>query len=109
MSLSNGSAATTTKLFEAVGIGEHFEKVLSVEDAPPWETGASSYWWAAKRCDVGLSDTMLVAVHPWDSHGAHHAGLRTAWINRDHRSHPSYFAPAELQVSSVAALARQVI
>ncbi len=50
---------------------------------------------------------MLVAVHPWDIHGAVRAGLRTAFVNRGERAYPSYFAPAELTVRSLTDLARQ--
>ncbi|KRF04032.1 hypothetical protein ASH00_15380 [Arthrobacter sp. Soil782] len=47
----------------------------------------------------------LVAVHPWDIHGAHRAGLRTAWINRTGTSYPEYFATPDLEVGSLLDLA----
>ncbi|MGI3781520.1 MAG: haloacid dehalogenase type II [Janthinobacterium lividum] len=109
VALTNGAAATATTLLEAAGVDGLFEHVLSVEDAPSWKPGAASYRWAAERCRMEPSDVMLVAVHPWDIHGADRAGLRTAWVNRDSRAYPSYFIPAELDVSSVTDLARQVV
>ncbi len=108
VALTNGAAATADALFAAAGIDGLFEQVLSVEDAPAWKPGADAYRWAAQRCDVEASDLMLVAVHPWDIHGAKRAGLRTAWVNRDSRAYPSYFAAAELEVSSVADLRQQL-
>jgi 2-haloacid dehalogenase len=30
----------------------------------------------------------MVAAHAWDLHGAHRAGLRTAWVSRQ-ETHPS--------------------
>lgn len=47
---------------------------------------------------------MLVAVHPWDIHGAA-AGLRTAWINRTGATYPSYFRAAEIEAKDLVDLA----
>ncbi len=49
---------------------------------------------------------VLVAVHPWDIHGAHQAGLRTAWANRTGGRYPQTMHPADLEVTSLTALAR---
>ncbi|MGI3780639.1 MAG: haloacid dehalogenase type II [Janthinobacterium lividum] len=106
--LTNGAAATAATLLASAGIDGCFERVLSVEDAPSWKPGADAYRWAAERCGVDPSEMLLVAVHAWDIHGADRAGLRTAWVNRDSRPYPAYFIRAQLEVSSVADLARQV-
>lgn len=108
VALTNGAAATAATLFGAAGVEGLVEQVLSVEDAPAWKPGAGSYRWAAAACGVEPADMMLAAVHPWDVHGADRAGLRTAWINRASRAYPSYFVAAELEVSSVTELARQM-
>ena len=107
VTLSNGSAAVAEALFDAAGVTQVFERLLSVEQAPVWKPGAPSYRWAAEVCGVDVADMMLVAVHPWDIHGAVRAGLRTAFVNRGERAYPSYFAPAELTVRSLTDLARQ--
>lgn len=108
VALTNGATSTAASLFTAGGIDDLFEQVLSVEDAPVWKPGADSYRWAAEACRVAPPDMMLVAVHPWDVHGAHRAGLRTAWITREGRPYPSYFVPGELEASSLTDLARQL-
>ena len=108
VALTNGATATAAALLSAAGVDGLFEHLLSVEDAPTWKPGAGAYHWAAERCGVAPSDLMLVAVHPWDVHGADRAGLRTAWVDRDGRDYPSYFVPAELQVSSLTDLASQL-
>lgn len=51
---------------------------------------------------------VLVAVHPWDIHGAARAGLRTAWINRDARPCPAYFRRPDFATRGIAALADQL-
>ena len=47
---------------------------------------------------------LLVAVHPWDIHGAARAGLQTAWVNRSGAAYPSYFAAPDHVVDSVQEL-----
>jgi 2-haloacid dehalogenase len=48
---------------------------------------------------------LLVAVHPWDIHGASLAGLRTAWVNRSGAAYPSYFAAPDHVVTGIDGLA----
>ena len=52
---------------------------------------------------------LLVAVHPWDIHGAHQAGMRTGWIIRQPAPYPGYFAAPDLQAPDLGALARQIL
>lgn len=53
-------------------------------------------WW--------LSRLVLVAVHPWDVHGAARSGLRTVWLNRTGGSYPSYFQAPEFTVTALTEL-----
>ena len=106
VTLSNGAATVAQRLFERAGIGEHFERLLSVEDAGVWKPAPGSYAYAARQCGVEPIDMMLVAVHPWDIDGAHRAGLGTAWINRTGATYPDYFTAPTLQATSVRHLAQ---
>lgn len=108
VTLSNGSASVAQTLFARAGIGEHFERLLSVEDAGVWKPAHGSYAYAAAQCGVDASEMLLVAVHPWDIDGAHRAGLRTGYINRTGAAYPSYFHQADLQATSLPALAEQL-
>lgn len=105
VTLSNGAATVAQHLLEQAGIGEHFERLLSVEDAGVWKPAPGAYAYAAQQCGVEPIDLMLVAVHPWDIDGAHRAGLGTAWINRTGATYPDYFTPPTLQATSVRHLA----
>jgi 2-haloacid dehalogenase len=51
---------------------------------------------------------LLVAVHPWNIHGAHAAGMRTAWLNRHGGQYPAYFTTPDLQVPDLPSLAQQL-
>ncbi|MEO6309935.1 MAG: haloacid dehalogenase type II [Leifsonia sp.] len=92
ITLTNGSSAIAEKLFTSAGIRECFEGLLSVENAAAWKPARAAYEYAATACRVEPSEMILVAVHPWDIHGAAAAGLRTAWLNRCGEDYPAYFA-----------------
>lgn len=104
VTLSNGSTRVAEQLFTGAGIRDHFEKLLSVEDAPSWKPGRGAYEYAASACGVPTEDMLLVASHPWDLHGAQRADLRTAWINRTGAAYPSYFLRPGFEVASLAGL-----
>ena len=106
VTLSNGAASVAQRLFERAGIGQHFERLLSVEDAGIWKPAPGAYAYAAQQCGVEPIDMMLVAVHPWDIDGAHRAGLGTAWINRFGAIYPGYFTPPTIEATSVLHLAQ---
>lgn len=91
VTLSNGSAQVAEKLLTGAGLRDSFELMLSVEDAPAWKPGKAAYQYAASACRVAPEQMLLVAVHPWDIHGASRAGLATAWINREAGPYPGYF------------------
>lgn len=109
VTLSNGSASVADALLERAGVRDRFERLLTVEDAGTWKPAAGAYAHALEACGVGPQDAMLVAVHPWDIHGARRAGLATAWIDRSEgRSpshYPAYFEAPDLRVASLTALA----
>ncbi|MFI7582972.1 haloacid dehalogenase type II [Kocuria sp. M1N1S27] len=108
VTLSNGAAQVAETLLESAGIRGHFAELLSVEDAPAWKPAPSAYDHAAERCGREPGRMLLVAVHPWDIHGAHQAGLRTAWINRAGAEYPGYFSRPDLHAADLPALADQL-
>ena len=102
--LSNGSAQIAEKLFGAAGIREEFEALLSVQDAPAWKPARPSYDYAAAACGTEPAEMLLVAVHPWDIHGAARAGMRTAWLNRSGGSYPEHFQAPDFTVTTLTGL-----
>lgn len=105
VTLSNGSATVAETLLEAAGLGDRFERLLSVEDAGVWKPAAGAYAYALAECGVDPKDAMLVAMHPWDIDGARRAHLATAWVNRTGARYPAYFTAPDLEVASLAELA----
>ncbi|TFC04098.1 haloacid dehalogenase type II [Cryobacterium adonitolivorans] len=108
VTLSNGSAQVAQTLLTAEGLRSEFEALLSVEDAGAWKPVRSAYDYAAQACEVLPADLLLVAVHPWDIHGAAQAGLRTAWVNRSAETYPGHFAAPDYTVTRLADLAARL-
>lgn len=104
ITLTNGAAANTDKLLAAGGIRDNFELLLSVADAVAWKPAQAAYHYAAAAAGADPSGMLLVAVHPWDIHGAARAGLRTAWINRTGARYPSYFRAPDIVIAALTEL-----
>jgi 2-haloacid dehalogenase len=105
ITLSNGSTQVAERLLTKAGIHDHFEHLLSVEDADGWKPAPAAYAYAANICSVDPDDMVLVAVHPWDIDGAKRAGLQTAWLNRRGQNYPDYFLVPDYTVANLPELA----
>jgi len=99
--LSNGAAQVAETLLARAGVRGDFERLLSVDDAGAWKPARTAYDYAAHTLAVAPQDVMLVAVHPWDIHGAARAGLQTAWLHRTPDADPSLAYPAYFEAPGV--------
>ena len=108
VTLSNGSAQVAQTLLTRAGIRDDFDVLLTVEDAPAWKPARTAYTYAANACGLQPADLLLVAVHPWDIHGAAQAGVRSAWLNRTDAVYPSYFTAPDYTISTLSELAARV-
>jgi 2-haloacid dehalogenase len=91
VTLTNGSAQNTAALLRRAGVDEHIEQVLSVDDVGRWKPAPEIYRHAADSTGVSPAQVALVAAHAWDTHGAHQAGLTTAWVARLEDRYPPIF------------------
>lgn len=107
--LSNGSTALADKLFSTAGVRDEVEQLLSVADAPAWKPDERAYQYAAGQLGLDVSELLLVAVHPWDIHGASSAGAQTAWINRSGGAYPDHFRAADYTVGALPELAEVLV
>ena len=105
VTFSNGSAQVAESLLTRAGLRDAFEALLTVEDAGAWKPVRAAYEYAAMACGVAPADMLLVAVHPWDIHGAAQAGLATAWLNRDGETYPGYFTAPTHTITALTELA----
>ena len=103
--MSNGAASVAEGLLSRAGVRDAFEQVLSVEDVGAWKPDPRVYRHALEVCGVPPADALMVAVHPWDLHGAHQVGMRTAYIDRTGAPWPEVFDRPEITVSAISELA----
>ncbi len=108
VTFSVGSAAVAEGLLGRAGLDGVVERVLSCADAPAWKPSPQAYRWALGVCGVEASDAMMVAVHPWDLHGAGRAGMRTAYVDRAGAPYPAAMRAPDLTVSSFIDLATRL-
>ena len=59
VTLTNGSTAVAERLFATAGIRDHFERLLTVDDAAVWKPAPGAYGYAARTCSVDLADMLL--------------------------------------------------
>lgn len=96
VTLTNGAASLSQKMFEAAGVAHHFERLMSVADAPAWKPAREAYVYAAEQCGTSLDAMLLVAVHPWDIDGAKRAGMHAAWLDRHGTPYPPHFTDPDI-------------
>jgi 2-haloacid dehalogenase len=106
MALSNGAAATTRLLLQGAGLDDLVGHVVSVEEVKLFKPRREVYEHAARTAGVEPERLALVAVHPWDVHGAKAAGLTTAYVSVERPFSPVMRRPdLEAPSLSEAALA----
>lgn len=95
--LTNGAAAFARALLTAGGVVDLLAEVLSVDAVGHWKPRPEPYRYAAQLAGVPVERLALVAVHPWDTHGAASAGLVTGWVDRAERGYPAVFTVPTVQ------------
>ncbi|MCF7202384.1 haloacid dehalogenase type II [Pseudomonas oligotrophica] len=83
VAFSNGSRAAVERLLEHAGIREVFAAVVSVEAVGTFKPAPEVYAHLCQVCESAARDVCLVSGNPFDILGAAHAGLRSAWLQRD--------------------------
>jgi 2-haloacid dehalogenase len=102
--LTNGSAAAAEALLERAGIADLVERYLDVSEVGRWKPAPEPYRHACRTMNVAEGDAALIAVHPWDVHGARRAGLRGAWLDRHRVPYPSFFLAPDVSASDLPTL-----
>jgi 2-haloacid dehalogenase len=83
-----------------------FEAPLDVSTPQTWKPTAAAHRYATELLGAAPSETLLVAVHPWDIDGTHRAGLRTAWLRRRAAGYPAVMTPSDRSAHDLRDLAR---
>ncbi len=107
--LTNSSPQMVSAQMENSGLGEFFERNLSVHEVRRFKPAPEAYHMAAEQLGVDLDGIRLVAAHDWDVFGALRAGCRGAYIARGGSSyHPLYEKP-DVMGSDLREVADQIL
>lgn len=104
VTLSNGSAEYARDLLDRAHVADLFEAFLSVDDVGVWKPHRRPYEHALSRLSVDAADAAVVAVHPWDLHGARATGLTTVHVDRDATPWPTVFNEPDIRVGALTEL-----
>ncbi|WP_249011772.1 haloacid dehalogenase type II [Conexibacter sp. DBS9H8] len=101
VALTNGGLPGAERILERAGVRSHFAEVLSVDAVGHWKPRPEPYHHAARVAGVPPRRLAMVAVHPWDLHGAAAAGLVTGWVRRGRGPYPPVFTPPTVEASGL--------
>jgi 2-haloacid dehalogenase len=85
--------------------GIAFDRLISAAAANAFKPHTATYRKAAELCGVALDEVLFVANHEFDCAGAKSAGMRTAFIDRRHRTFARWPHQPDAIVASMTALA----
>lgn len=108
VTLTNGSSAIPKGLLERAGLSDLIERYLDVGAVGHWKPHPAPYRYACEELGVSPDEAVLIAVHPWDIHGAKRAGLRAAWLDRAGTPYPDVFEAPDLTATDLTALAAKL-
>ena len=109
VAFSNGVEATVRTLLEQAGILSYLDDVVSVDDLKTFKPDPKVYAYLAHRLGCPMHETWLVSSNSWDVIGAKSAGLKSAWLQRQHNTvfDPWGILP-DLVVDSMEELSKQL-
>ncbi len=106
--LSNGAREATEAFLDRSGLDRFVDQVISVADVRMWKPPRAVYEHALSRIGRPADDVALVAVHAFDCHGAHAAGLTTGWAGRLEKHYAEIFTRADVIGEDLVEVATQL-
>lgn len=100
--LTNGSEEITRSFLQRAGLQAHVDLLLEAATTGAWKPHPKAYDWALSRLSLPAREVMMVAVHPWDVHGAVAAGLQGAWLDRNDAPWPDHFDAPTLRAANLS-------
>jgi 2-haloacid dehalogenase len=107
--VTNGTTQIARGLLERAGLEALVERYLDVTEVRRWKPAPEPYLYACAELGIEPADAVLIAVHPWDVHGARRAGLRAAWLDRDGLPWPEVFERPDVSAPDLPALASSIM
>lgn len=107
--LSNGARESTDAFLHRNGLDRFVDEVISVAEIGKWKPPPEVYRYALDRIGRPAGEVALVAVHAFDCHGAHAAGLTTGWAGRHERYYGDVFTRADVIGEDLVDVARGLL
>lgn len=106
--MTNGTVEITREFLARAGLDRYVDATHDVSMAGGWKPAPVAYRCVLDQHGAEAREAALVAVHPWDLHGAATVGMTTGWVDRDGARYPAGMAPPDVHgasmVESVAGL-----
>jgi len=93
LAVGTGDSDGTRELLGRAGVGVLLEGIVSIDDVQQWKPRPEVYWHVVRLLGVEAPRVTLVTSHSWDVHGAHRAGLSTAWVDRGESRNTAFDPP----------------
>lgn len=97
VTMTNGTVEITRGFLEREGLDGLIAATHDVGMAGRWKPAPHAYRYVLDQHDVPPQEAALVAVHPWDVHGAATAGLAAGWVNRSGARYPAVLAAPDVR------------
>lgn len=107
--MTNGTVAIARSFLVREGLADHVDAMYDVAMVGRWKPAPEAYQHVLEQHGCRASDAALVAVHPWDVHGAAAAGLATGWVNRTGSHYPDAFATPDVAGRSMEAVVEDLL
>ena len=105
IALTNGNAN-----LETIGINHLFDEVVTPIKAGAAKPSSEIFKIAVDLGGARSSETLHVGDHPeLDVDGAHKAGLKTVWVNRNKNNWPEQYADPDIEVCHISELVDYLI
>lgn len=109
MTLTVGSADVIASIFDRHGLGDLVAGHLSAAELGRWKPAPAPYLAGCLALGMQPREVTMVAAHSWDLHGAHRAGLRTAWIARNGKKPSAMFTAPDISGTDLPSVAAQIV
>ena len=107
--MTNGSNEIARSVLGRAGLMDEIF-VYDINEALAWKPSKDAYDFVCNALALPKDQIMLVAVHPWDCHGAMQAGMKAAYIQRNpNEPYPEFLDKPQFIVKDFRELADRLL
>eukprot|EP00884_Botryococcus_braunii_P008847 jgi/Botrbrau1/17964/Bobra.50_1s0056.2 len=108
--MTNGSVEITEGCLRRGNLLNLVSNMWDIKQAGFFKPHPQVYQYVVEQLDIPADQILMVAVHPFDLHGAKSAGLQTAWIQRYDApvGYPPFHKPPDITATSFVDLAEKL-